>query len=122
MTIAVPAEGDPMKKAIQAMKESCHESFQACDGLSSSLNSIKPLVGKPNRKSNSAGLKTIGTTLLLIPSPEPFTDVLGLALIGAGVAAERRQPPLTITELCEESRSIFKGLNSSKPLGRGLLF
>ena len=113
-----------MKRAIQAVKESWgdrHETLQACGGLSSSLRSIRPLVGKPNQRGNSAGLKTIGTTLLLIPSPEPFTDVLGLALIGAGVAAERRPPPLTISELCEESRSIFTGLGSSKPLGRTLL-
>lgn len=108
-----------MKKATTALKESCNESLHAYNELSSSLKSIKPLVGKPGPRRSYANLKRIGTTLLLIPSPEPFTDVLGLALIGAGVAAERRPPPLTIAELCEESRSVFKGLNSSKSFGHG---
>jgi len=108
-----------MKKATMALKECCNESLHAYNELSSSLKSVKPMVGKPGQRKSYANLKHIGTTLLLIPSPEPFTDVLGLALIGAGVAKERYPPPLTIAELCEESRSVFKGLNSSKSFGRG---
>jgi len=102
-----------------ALKESCIESLHAYNQLASSLKSVKPMVGKPGQMRSHANLKRIGTTLLLIPSPEPFSDVLGLALIGAGVASERRPPPLTIAELCEESKSVFKGLNSSKAFGHG---
>ena len=107
-----------MKKACEALRASCTESLQAHDDLSASLNSVKKLVGKPTQGSSSKGLKRIGVALLLAPSPEPFTDIVGIALIGVGAAAERHKPPLTISELCIEGSSIVKGISTSRPLGK----
>ena len=105
-----------MKKTTAILHESCCESTYAYGEVSSSIKNVRTLVGKQGQSRSYAGLKNIGTALILAPSPEPFTDVVGLALIGIGTAAERRKPPLTIMEMCEESRTIFKGLSSSSQL------
>jgi hypothetical protein len=102
-----------MKGTAATLHESCRDSTTAYAQVASSVKSIRSLVGKQGTSRNYAGLKKFGTALVLAPSPEPFTDVIGLALIGIGTAAERRKPPLTIMEMCEESRMIFRGLNSS---------
>jgi hypothetical protein len=52
----------------------------------------------------------------MAPSPEPFTDLIGLALIGLAKGAEKHKSPLTICEMGEESRSMLKGIGSSSNL------
>ena len=105
-----------MKKTAATLHDSCRDSATAYAQVALSVKSVRNLVGKQGQRKNYAGLKSFGTALILAPSPEPFTDVIGLALIGIGTAAERRKPPLTITEMCEESRTILRGLNSSRYL------
>lgn len=105
-----------MKKATATLHQSRQESVKAYTEVVSSVKSVQSLVGKQGQSRSYAGLKTIGTALILAPSPEPFTDAIGLALIGIGTAAERRKPPLTIVEMCEESRTILRGLSSSRHL------
>jgi hypothetical protein len=105
-----------MKKATATLHESCRDSANAYSEVASSVKNMRSLVGKQGQRRSYAGLKSFGTALILAPSPEPFSDVVGLALIGIGTAAERRKPPLTILEMCEESRTIFRGLSSSRYL------
>jgi hypothetical protein len=105
-----------MKKATATLHESRQESAKAYSEVASSVKTVQSLVGKQSQRRSYAGLKTIGTALILAPTPDPITDAIGLALIGIGTAAERRKPPLTIMEMCEESRTIFRGLNSSRHL------
>jgi len=102
-----------MKKTAATLQESCRDSTMAYSQVATNLKNVRSLIGKHGKRRDYAGLKTFGTALILAPSPEPFTDVVGLALFGIGTAAERRKPPLTILEMCEESRTIFRGLNSS---------
>jgi len=116
MTSLVSEAKNKMKKSAATLHESCRDSASAYAQVASNMKSVRNLVGKQGTSRNYAGLKSFGTALILAPSPEPFTDVIGLALIGIGTAAERRKPPLTITEMCEESRTIFRGLNSSRHL------
>jgi hypothetical protein len=105
-----------MKKTAATLHESCRDSTTAYAQVALSVKNVSNLVGKQGQHRNYAGLKSFGTALMLAPSPEPFSDVIGLALIGIGTAAERRKPPLTITEMCEESRTMLRGLNSSRHL------
>jgi len=70
-------------------------------------------LGKPEQRRSYKHLKSIGTALVLTPSPEPLSDIIGLALIGVAEGAERRKPPLTVSEIGEEGRSILKGIGSS---------
>lgn len=105
-----------MKKATATLHQSCRESTDAYAQVASSVKNVRSLVGKNGQRRSYAGLRSIGTALILAPTPDPFTDVVGLALIGIGTAAERRKPPLTILEMCEESRTVFRGLSSSRHL------
>jgi hypothetical protein len=104
-----------MKKACEALAASGKENLQAHADLESSLRSLKKIVGKPGQKAGGdRGLKKIGVALLLAPTPEPFSDMVGLALIGIGVASEHHNPPLTLCELGGEGRSILKELEKSR--------
>jgi len=105
------------QKAIKILRGSCTDSLRAQTELSTSLKSVRSLIGKPTMKSSDRGLKKIGTALIMVPTPEPFSDIAGLALIGIGMAAERHKPPLTMTELCVEGSSILKGISNSRVLG-----
>lgn len=107
-----------MKKACEALAESCRDGLQAHSDLESNIRSLKTMVGKPGQRGADKGLKKIGVALLLAPTPEPFTDIVGLALIGIGVASERHKPPLTIFELGEEGHSLIKGIEKSRHLGK----
>jgi len=104
-----------MRRASQAVIESCYESLQACSDLICSLRSVQGLMGKPGQRRSYKHLKSMGTAMILAPTPEPFTDLIGLALISVGAAAEKRKTPLTISEMSEEGRSILKGIGSSLP-------
>ncbi|MBM5805780.1 MAG: hypothetical protein FJZ49_06960 [Candidatus Verstraetearchaeota archaeon] len=111
-----------MRKATQVVMESCGESLQACEDLASSLRSVRGLLGRHEQRRSYKHLKSIGTALVLTPTPEPLSDIVGLALIGIAAGAEQRKPPLTVCEMGEESRSILKGIRSSLPLpGRSWL-
>jgi hypothetical protein len=105
-----------MKRATATLHESCIDSANAYSEVTSSIKNVRSLVGKHGQRRSYAGFRTFGTALILAPTPDPITDVVGLALIGIGTAAERRKPPLTILEMCEESRTIFRGLSSSRHL------
>jgi len=106
-----------MRRASQVITNSCQDSISACDELIRNLRSIRSLMGKPGRNSRSHNhLKSIGTAIILAPSPEPFTDLIGLALIGLAKGAEKHKPPLTICEMGEEGRSILRGIGSSNNL------
>ncbi len=103
-----------MKKANQALVESCEDGSNALNGINYSIRSLKGLVGRAGQRGQNRNLKRLGTAIILAPSPEPFTDIIGLALIGAGEIGEHRKPPLTITEVGEETCTIFKDLFSSR--------
>lgn len=98
-----------MKDAKRALLESSRDAACAYADLERNLGSLKGLVGRPGKGRACKNLKHIGAVLLLAPSPEPVTDMIGLALIGAGALAERANP-LTLTELSEEGGGILKGI------------
>lgn len=111
--------GEILKQASRAIASSCQDSIVAYGELMHNLKSVHGLMGKPGRKSGSYNhLKSIGTAMILAPSPEPFTDLIGLALIGFAKGAEKHKPPLTLCEIGEESHSILKGIRSSNNLSR----
>lgn len=103
-----------MKKADQALVESCEDGSRAYTDINCSLRSLKSLVGNSGQGRRHKNLKRLGAAIILAPSPEPFTDIIGLALIGAGELGEHHKPPLTITEVGEETGNIFKDLLSSR--------
>ena len=106
-----------MKQASKAISSSFQDSISAYDEMIRNLRSVQGLMGKPGRKRGSYNhLKRIGTAIILAPSPEPFTDLVGLALIGIAKGAEKHRPPLTICEMGEEGRSILKGIGSPNNL------
>lgn len=99
-----------MRSSTKMFVDSLIEAGNAASCLSLELRSLRALVGKPGQRRSLGGLKKVGTALLLTPTPEPFTDIAGLALIGIGALADRLGPPMTISEMSEEARSLFSSL------------
>jgi hypothetical protein len=104
-----------MKETNQVLLDSYKDGVHAQKEIDCSLRSLKGLVGKTGQRRSFKNLKRLGTAIILAPSPEPFTDLIGLALIGAGEVGDRLKPPLTISEMSEEGASIFKDLVNSRP-------
>lgn len=99
-----------MKAANRAVVETYEETIDIYKGFNDELKSLKGLVGKPGQRRSHNNLKRLGAALLLAPTPEPITDIIGLALIGAGEIGERFGPPLTICELDQERQDVLSDL------------
>ncbi len=117
-----------MKDAKRALLESSRDAVCAYGDMAHNLGSVRGLMGRPSKGRACKHLKHIGAALLLTPTPEPFSDAIGLALIGVGTIAERMNP-LTLAGLSEEGgeilREVFKfgeecrNLSSDRQLGWG---
>ncbi|MDI9643883.1 MAG: hypothetical protein QFX35_01540 [Candidatus Verstraetearchaeota archaeon] len=99
-----------MREANRLLADCARDASCSVSDLARELNSIRTIIGEPSRKQSKGGLKRLGTALLLTPSPEPFSDLLGLALIGAGALADRVGHPLTISELSTEAGPLFRSI------------
>ncbi len=112
-----------MKDACRALVDSCKDSAKAYEELDTGLRSLKGIVGSSGQRRSYKNLKRLGVAIILAPSPEPFTDLVGLALIGAGEAGERFRSPLTLSDMPEESYSLFKSLEHARPFsGKGSMW
>jgi len=104
-----------MKDACRALVASCKDGAKAYEELDTGLRSLKGVVGSSGQRRSYKNLKRLGVAMLLAPSPEPFTDLVGLALIGAGEVGDRIRSPLTLSDMLEESYSLFKSLEHARP-------
>jgi len=112
-----------MKDACRALIDSCKDSSKAYEELDTSLRSLRGVVGSSSQRRSYKNLKRLGVAIMLAPSPEPFTDLVGLALIGASEVGERVRPPLTLSDMPEESYSLFKSLENARPFnGKGSMW
>lgn len=100
-----------MRQATRALMGTCEETLTACREFQTTLKSLKSLAGKPGQRRSYRRLKEIGTALLLTPTPEPFSDIIGLSLLGIAKYLEWHSPPLTLSDLGEELRTVLKNLN-----------
>ena len=80
-------------------------------GLSPLKTSINKMAGKPEGPEDKSQLVKAGTTLILIPDPFPVTDVVGLAMITAGIVHKKyKKKPLTIYDAKREFAESMKQL------------
>ncbi len=117
-----------MEDAKRALLESSRDAACAYEDMAHNLRSVRGLMGRPGKERVCKHLKHVGAALLLTPTPEPFSDAIGLALIGVGTIAEKMKP-LTLAGLSEEGGEIlrevfqFSGecrtLSSDRQLGWG---
>jgi len=49
-------------------------------------------------------------TMILTPTPEPFSDIIGISLLGIAKYLEWRSPPLTLSDIGEEFRTTLKNI------------
>lgn len=99
-----------MRSATKILAESAADAGAAVGEVELGLRSLRALVGQPGKRRSLGNLKKVGTALLLTPTPEPFSDVAGLALIGIGALAERWFCPMTVSEMSREAGLVFRSL------------
>ncbi len=99
-----------MDNATHALIGSCMCTLSAYCELKKTFKNLQSLAGKPGQRRSYKRLKEIGLTLILTPTPEPFSDLLGLSILGAAKYLEWHSPPLTLSDIAEESRTIFKNM------------
>ncbi|MEM4234843.1 MAG: hypothetical protein QXU75_06820 [Candidatus Methanomethylicaceae archaeon] len=99
-----------MRQATRALVGSCEEVLSAYCELQRTLKSLKSLAGKPGQRRSYKRLKEIGMTMLLTPTPEPFSDIIGISVLGIAKYLEWRSPPLTLSDVGEEIRTTFKNM------------
>lgn len=105
-----------MRKVDRLLAESATDASWATRDLDIEIRELRAFVGEARSRRGTGGLKRLGTALLLAPTPEPFTDILGLTLIGAGALADRMGHPLTISEISAEAGSLLRSILRSKML------
>ncbi|GEM_PF-743517 len=104
-----------MRAACKALVDSCNDGARAYDEFEAGLRSLKGIVGSSSQRRSCRNLKRLGVAIMLAPSPEPFTDLVGLAMIGAGEVEELLSPPLTLSDMPEAVNSIFESLENYRP-------
>ncbi|MCQ8892967.1 MAG: hypothetical protein NQU41_06255 [Candidatus Methanosuratincola sp.] len=99
-----------MRSATRILSESAADAGAAVGEVAFGLRSLRALVGEPGKRRSLGNLKKVGTALLLTPTPEPFSDIAGLALIGIGALAERWGCPMTVSEMSKEAGAVFRSI------------
>lgn len=99
-----------MRSATRSLVESATDAGSAAADIELGLRSLRALVGEPGKRRSLGNLKKVGCALLLTPTPEPFSDIAGLALIGIGALAERWFCPMTVSEMSREAGFIFRSI------------
>ncbi len=105
-----------MRSAAKILVESAADAGATVCEVELGLRSLRALVGEPGKRRSLGNLKKVGTALLLTPTPEPFSDIAGLALIGIGALAERWLCPMTVSEMSREAGLVFRSLLCAPPL------
>lgn len=102
------------KKIVKSLNERAEtlEDFGRTHGGLSQINtSINKLTGKPETSEEKSKLVKLGTSLILFPEPTPVTDVIGIAMITAGLLEKRyKKRPLTIYDTKKEFAESIKEL------------
>jgi len=88
----------------------CEETLSALCQLQTTLKGLKSLSGKPGQRRSYKRLKEIGMTMILTPTPEPFSNIIGISLLGIAKYLEWRSPPLTLSDIGEEFRTTLKNI------------
>ncbi|MDH7556143.1 MAG: hypothetical protein ACQXXL_07155 [Candidatus Methanosuratincola sp.] len=99
-----------MRSATRILADSAADAGSAASEVELGLRSLRALVGEPGKRRSLGNIKKVGTALLLTPTPELFSDIAGLALIGIGALAERWCCPMTVSEMSREAGVIFRSL------------
>ncbi|MEN3035410.1 MAG: hypothetical protein ABC537_03810 [Candidatus Methanosuratincola sp.] len=99
-----------MRSATRILSESAADSGTAVGEAALGLRSLRDLVGEPGKRRSLGNLKKVGTALLLTPTPEPFSGIAGLALVGIGALAERWGCPMTVSEMSREAGAVFRSI------------
>ncbi|MGQ9758960.1 MAG: hypothetical protein ACUVQ5_00075 [Candidatus Methanomethylicaceae archaeon] len=99
-----------MKQATRIMVDSCKDMIIGYGETVKIFKSLRSLAGKPGQRRSYKRLKELGMTLIFTPTPEPFSNILGLSIIGVAKYLEWCSLPLTICDLTEEGRKIFENL------------
>jgi len=105
--------GALMRSSTRNLVESAADAGSAAADIELGLRSLRALVGEPGKRRSLGSLKKVGCALLLTPTPEPFSDLAGLALIGIGALAERWLCPMTVSEMSQEAGFIFRSILSA---------
>ncbi|MGC8936671.1 MAG: hypothetical protein ACP5KV_04825 [Candidatus Methanomethylicaceae archaeon] len=100
-----------MRQATSCLVGSCKDVISAYSELQENLKGLKRLVGKPGQRRSYERLKEIGLALILTPTPEPFSDVIGASILAFAKYLERRSPPLTLSDLRDELQKTLRNLH-----------
>ncbi len=68
-----------VRQSTRALVGSYEETFSMLYELQTTLKSLKSLSGKPGQRRSYKRLKEIGMTMILTPTPEPFSDIIGIS-------------------------------------------
>lgn len=99
-----------MREATRLLVASYEELISGYEDTIKNLKSLRSLAGKPSQRRSYNRLKELGITLILTPTPEPLSDVIGISILGIAKFLETHSSPLTLCDLAEESRTIFRNL------------
>ncbi len=102
------------KKIIKSLEERAKtlEEFGKTQSDLSRINtSIRKLTGKPETTEEKSKLIKLGTSLILFPEPTEISDVIGLAMITAGLLETKfKKRPLTLYDTKREFGDTLKEL------------
>jgi len=87
------------------------------NGLSKMTTSLNKMSGKPETMDEKSKLIKIGTSLILFPEPTEISDVIGAAMITAGLLESKfKKKPLTIYETRKEFAETLKELEKLRKI------
>jgi hypothetical protein len=104
-------------KALEGRAETLENFVSVQEGLSETSDSVRKLAGKPDASEGKSKLVELGTTMILFPDPTPVGDVVGLAMITAGLLDKKyRKKPLSIYDAKIEFAETWKELQELRQL------
>jgi len=84
---------------------------EAIDGVADAVKNLKPLIGEPNAEARGSQLISVGIAMIALPEPTLVTDVVGSALVAAGLIKDRMKPT-TVADISREVQGIIKKLGN----------
>lgn len=91
---------------------SAKETAELMNEIVAESRSIKRLIGKPGPKDGRSKLVKLGI-LLIVASPDPFTDVIGYFPLAIGLMQERRRQ-LNIADTYNRFQSVSAEMHKMK--------